>query len=426
MGHAGQHPTFNLGTGRYFKMAQYSSKHFIPAAGAWMRALQVGAAICVVVLAGCATKATTGADSGNFISGGRGGTNGGTDVSKLSGRGGGRDGSTGVAGGSQGSGVGGDSVAGHGGNGTGGVAGAGSSSLSGDNGAARGQAGGIAGSNGRGVNGGAGGDYDGSGNGGVAGANGAGGVGSVAGAGGAAGRSATGAGGAGDGSAMGADGTGGDSMSGAGGVNGGVAGGANGVGGVAGGVAGGANGVGGAGVGGTDGMGGRRGTGIGGDDDMVVGMIDTPGDRAQVDEDVTPQTLGGMLPLTVGVDEEGQFDFDRAVLRPEVKDVLDALAVRLEGAQYDRLDIIGYTDRLGSDDYNQNLSERRAWAVARYLIDKGVPLSKMRVQGRGERNSVMMSTECAELERDDLITCLQRDRRVEIEASIRRAHVKVE
>lgn len=204
----------------------------------------------------------------------------------------------------------------------------------------------------------------------------------------------------------------GDSMAGAGGVNGGVAGGANGVGG--------------AGAGGTDGMGGRRGTGIGADDDMVVGMIDTPGNRAQVDEDVTPQTLGGMLPLTVGVDEEGQFDFDKAVLRPEVRDVLDTLAASLEGAQYDRLDIIGYTDRLGSDEYNQNLSERRAWAVARYLIDKGVPLAKMRVQGRGERNAVMLATECADLERDELITCLQRDRRVEIEASIRRAHVKVE
>jgi outer membrane protein OmpA-like peptidoglycan-associated protein len=432
MGHARQYPTFNLGTGRYFKMAQYSSKHFTPTAGAWMRALQVGAAISVAVLAGCATKATTGADSGNFISGGRGGTNGGTDVSKLSGRGGGRDAATGVAGGSQGSGAGGDSAAGHGANGAGGVAGAGSTSLSGDSGAAGGQAGGqaggIAGSNGRGVNGGAGGDNDGSGTGGVAGANGAGGVGSVAGAGGAGGRSGTGAGGTGDGSAMGSDGMGGDSMGGAGGVNGGVAGGVNGgvAGGVNSGVAGGAPGVGGTGVGGTDGTGGRRGTGVGGDDDMVVGMIDAPGNRAQVDEDVTPQTLGGMLPMTVGVDEEGQFDFDKAVLRPEVKDVLDALATRLAGAQYDRLDIIGYTDRLGSDEYNQNLSERRAWAVARYLIEKGVPLSKMRVQGRGERNSVMVATECADLAHDDLIMCLQRDRRVEIEASIRRAHVKVD
>jgi outer membrane protein OmpA-like peptidoglycan-associated protein len=174
-----------------------------------------------------------------------------------------------------------------------------------------------------------------------------------------------------------------------------------------------------------DGAGGATGL-AGADDPMIVGMIDAPGNRALVDEDVTPQTLGGLLPLTVGVDEEGHFDFDRAVLRPEVRDVLDELAQRLEGAQYDRLDIVGYTDRIGSDEYNQNLSERRAWAVARYLIDKGVPLAKMKVEGRGERNAMTVVTECAELDREAQIACMEKDRRVEIEASIRRSHVKVE
>ena len=159
---------------------------------------------------------------------------------------------------------------------------------------------------------------------------------------------------------------------------------------------------------------------------MVVGMVDAPGSRVRIEEDVTPQTLGGMLPLAVGVDEQGQFDFDQAVLRPEVKSVLDELAGRLRDAEWDRLDILGYTDRIGTDEYNQQLSERRAWAVARYLVAQGIPVSKMRVEGRGERSSQVDQGECQDLERSELIACLQKDRRVEIEASIRKTEAKIQ
>jgi OOP family OmpA-OmpF porin len=155
-------------------------------------------------------------------------------------------------------------------------------------------------------------------------------------------------------------------------------------------------------------------------------MVEAPGESVRVDEEVTPQTLGGMLPLTVGIDEEGQFDFDQAVLRPEVRTILDELAGALRDAEWDRLDIVGYTDRIGTDAYNQHLSEQRAWAVARYLVDQGVPLSKLKVQGRGERDSQLQAGECRDLAREDLIACLQRDRRVEIEASIRRSHARVQ
>jgi OOP family OmpA-OmpF porin len=154
--------------------------------------------------------------------------------------------------------------------------------------------------------------------------------------------------------------------------------------------------------------------------------VAAPGSHARVDEEVTPQTLGGMLPLVVGVDEEGQFDFDKAVLRPEVKTRLDELAAKLEDAEFDRLDIIGYADRIGTEQYNQELSDRRAWAVARYLRDKGVPLGKMKVEGRGQRNSLITQGECEGLAKPDLIVCFQKDRRVEIEASIRKTNVRVQ
>jgi len=160
--------------------------------------------------------------------------------------------------------------------------------------------------------------------------------------------------------------------------------------------------------------------------DTVVGLVDVPGKKATVKEDRIPQTLGGMLPMTLGVDGEGEFDFDKAVVRPEVKAVLDKLAAKLKDSEYDTLDIVGHADRLGSEEYNQSLSERRAWAVARYLIAQGVPLQKIRVEGHGVSEPLSKPEDCTGLSKKDAIVCLQKDRRVEIAASIRNTEVKVQ
>ncbi|HTS54849.1 MAG TPA: OmpA family protein [Burkholderiales bacterium] len=159
--------------------------------------------------------------------------------------------------------------------------------------------------------------------------------------------------------------------------------------------------------------------------DERIAAIDVPSGKVKVDEEYRPQTLGGALPLILGVNEEGRFDFDQYSLRPEVKRVLDELAEKLKAAEYDRLDIIGYTDRIGTNDYNRRLSELRAYAVAQYLMGKGVPENKIHYEGRGDRNPLTPAGECQGLAREDLITCLQKDRRVEIEASIHRKHATV-
>jgi len=160
--------------------------------------------------------------------------------------------------------------------------------------------------------------------------------------------------------------------------------------------------------------------------DTTVGLVDVPGKKATVKEDRIPQTLGGMLPMTLGVDGEGEFDFDKAVVRPEVKAVLDKLAAKLKDSEYDTLDIVGHADRLGTEEYNQSLSGRRAWAVARYLIAQGVPLKKIRVEGHGVSEPLSKPEDCAGLSKKDAIVCLQKDRRVEIAASIRNTEVKVQ
>ncbi len=156
------------------------------------------------------------------------------------------------------------------------------------------------------------------------------------------------------------------------------------------------------------------------------GAIDVAASKANVNEDFIPQTLGGALPIVLGVEQNGQFDFDNYFLRDEVKAKLDDLARQLEGAEYDRLDVLGYTDRIGGVDYNKDLSRKRAMAVARHLRDRGVPEYKIMVTGKGQENPLTRYEDCEGLLSEEKINCLQPDRRVEIEASILRTSVEIE
>lgn len=74
----------------------------------------------------------------------------------------------------------------------------------------------------------------------------------------------------------------------------------------------------------------------------------------------------------------------------------------------------GYTDRIGSDKYNDRLSLRRAQAVKSYLVSKGVPANKVYTEGKGKRNPITGNT-CKQKNRKQLIACLAPDRRVEVE-----------
>jgi outer membrane protein OmpA-like peptidoglycan-associated protein len=83
-----------------------------------------------------------------------------------------------------------------------------------------------------------------------------------------------------------------------------------------------------------------------------------------------------------------QFGFDSAELNAADKAKLDDVAARLK--QYDgkQMNITGYTDTSGPEDYNLKLSERRANAVADYLASAGANRSNMTVSGMGEANPV--------------------------------------
>jgi OOP family OmpA-OmpF porin len=113
------------------------------------------------------------------------------------------------------------------------------------------------------------------------------------------------------------------------------------------------------------------------------------------------------------------FPFGKAELAPSGQTKLDELANTAQGAEVDRVVIIGNADRIGSDKFNQDLSERRAQAVKDYLAAKGVAQDRVQAEGRGESQPVT-GDQCKNMgpERKSnvkLVSCLQPDRRVEIE-----------
>ncbi|MDI6747794.1 MAG: OmpA family protein [Rhodocyclaceae bacterium] len=110
------------------------------------------------------------------------------------------------------------------------------------------------------------------------------------------------------------------------------------------------------------------------------------------------------------------FDFDKAVLRAEGKSKLDKLADDIKGIKLEVIIAVGHADRIGSDAYNQKLSERRAAAVKDYLVGKGVEANRVYAEGKGEKQPVT-GDKCGKsvVKSKQLIECLQPDRRVEIE-----------
>lgn len=78
------------------------------------------------------------------------------------------------------------------------------------------------------------------------------------------------------------------------------------------------------------------------------------------------------------------YDFDKATLRPESKSALDEMAQVLRDNPNVTIEMASHTDRHGSDEYNVNLSSRRAQSVIDYLISVGIDARRLQSQGYGE------------------------------------------
>ncbi len=126
------------------------------------------------------------------------------------------------------------------------------------------------------------------------------------------------------------------------------------------------------------------------------------------------------VPEKVTIPAKALFDFDKSKLSNEGKDTLKALADQLKSLNLESVTATGHTDRIGTEKYNQKLSERRAAAVKAFLIEQGVDSTKVFEEGKGESQPVT-GDECKKMGRENasnkkLVKCLEPDRRVEVEA----------
>jgi outer membrane protein OmpA-like peptidoglycan-associated protein len=81
------------------------------------------------------------------------------------------------------------------------------------------------------------------------------------------------------------------------------------------------------------------------------------------------------------------FKFDSPVLTNEAMSKLDDIAGQVSSSGY-VVEIQGFTDSIGSENYNLELSERRAESVLRYLVGKNVPLYRISIVGLGQANPI--------------------------------------
>lgn len=134
-----------------------------------------------------------------------------------------------------------------------------------------------------------------------------------------------------------------------------------------------------------------------------------------------PRPAPAPLPAQpIRLSSDALFGFDSAKLTDQGHQQLDGLLQQLRSAsEVENIDVVGYTDRIGSDSYNMKLSKQRAEAVRDYLVQGGVPAAAIQVEGRGKADPV---AQCPKEARAKLIACLAPNRRVELSGIAKPAH----
>ena len=146
----------------------------------------------------------------------------------------------------------------------------------------------------------------------------------------------------------------------------------------------------------------------------------------QCDKDLLPKEVcePAAAPMAAGPKPTGEkitvaadalFDFNKATLRPAGKAKLDELVSKAGAIKLEVILVVGHTDRIGSDSFNQKLSERRAAAVKTYLVSKGIEANRVYTEGKGEKQPVTGDKCKGNVANKALIACLQPDRRADIE-----------
>jgi len=128
--------------------------------------------------------------------------------------------------------------------------------------------------------------------------------------------------------------------------------------------------------------------------------LDDDGDGVNNCDDKCPGSQAGQTigpdgcPVPVSIDLKGvNFDFDKSTLRPDAVSILNEAIEILKRYPELKVEVAGHTDSIGTDAYNQGLSERRARAVYDYLTSNGVDASRLAgPNGYGESRPIAPNT----------------------------------
>ncbi|MFC1895619.1 OmpA family protein, partial [Thermodesulfobacteriota bacterium] len=120
-------------------------------------------------------------------------------------------------------------------------------------------------------------------------------------------------------------------------------------------------------------------------------VLDSDGDGVPDSLDQCPGTPKGVTVNDVGcwiLVQLVQFDLDKYNVKPGYFANIDEVITYLEHSPSARLLVEGHTCNLGADEYNQQLSEKRAQAVVDYLVSKGIAQDRLESRGYGELRPV--------------------------------------
>lgn len=126
-------------------------------------------------------------------------------------------------------------------------------------------------------------------------------------------------------------------------------------------------------------------------------------------------------PMQQSLSADALFAFGKSRLRSVDNTELNELSEKMKAASHiHSVRVLGYTDRIGSEQANQTLSALRAEAVRDYLVAHGVPAEMIQAEGRGEADPV---ADCPAQKGRKLIACLAPNRRVVIKTTVSDAGV---
>lgn len=137
--------------------------------------------------------------------------------------------------------------------------------------------------------------------------------------------------------------------------------------------------------------------------------------RAQPDV-ITPAVAPIVAERPFSLKSEVLFNFNESKLKPEGEQELNTLHSQLSSIDPKKhaITVVGFTDAIGNEQYNQKLSQQRADTIVDYLEAKGIPADQISGEGRGPSDPVTGNA-CKTVEpREAKIRCMAPDRRVDI------------